>query len=225
MNVYDVQCPVFQEEGGICVTSPFGWRVHPVSGRGEGHKGVDIVRWTGYGNTATITAFAPGTVQSVRDSVRGTDTVNAANSAGNYVIVDHGGGWVSKYFHLQYGSVVVKPGEQVRAGQAVGYMGNTGNSTGAHLHFQLEHDGEPIDALPYLLGEEKISGEEDRTLDISEKTDSEPQEWAREDVEWAVQTGILRGDEQGNLMLREPCTREQMCIFLHRLAMYMEDAR
>lgn len=51
MSVYDVKCPVFMEQGGINVTSPFGWRIHPISGRGDGHKGTDITRWT---TTATL---------------------------------------------------------------------------------------------------------------------------------------------------------------------------
>lgn len=86
MSIYNVQCPVFAESGGFCVTSPFGWRVHPISGRGDGHKGTDITRWTGYSNIATITAFASGTAAAVKDTVPGIDIANPANSAGNYVV-------------------------------------------------------------------------------------------------------------------------------------------
>ena len=120
---YNVKCPVFMESGGINVTSPFGWRIHPISGKGEGHKGTDITRWTGYSNVATITAFAAGKVTAIKDTVPGIDTGNAANSAGNYVIIDHGGGWVTKYFHLRHGSIVVFPGDYIEAGEIIGSMG------------------------------------------------------------------------------------------------------
>lgn len=224
MSVYNVKCPVFMESGGINVTSPFDWRIHPISGKGEGHKGTDITRWTGYSNIATITAFAAGTVTAIRDTVPGIDTGNAANSAGNYVIIDHGGGWVTKYFHLKHGSVCVSVGDRVEAGTVIGYMGATGNSTGVHLHFQIEKDGIPVDGLPYLLGEKSIEREENEmqekeTIKETQRTgqlDSEPQEWAKDAVEWAVRNGIIFGDGEGNLMLRENCTREQMLVFIYR---------
>ena len=221
MSIYNVKCPVFMESGGINVTSPFGWRIHPISGKGEGHKGTDITRWTGYSNVATITAFAAGKVTAIKDTVPGIDTGNAANSAGNYVIIDHGGGWVTKYFHLRHGSIVVFPGDFIEAGEIIGSMGTTGNSTGVHLHFQLEKDGEPVDGLPYLLGNKSIEREgnemqKNETPERAEQQDSEPQEWAKDAVEWAVQNGIIFGDGNGNLMLREPCTREQMLVFIYR---------
>ena len=217
MSIYNVQCPVFAESGGFCVTSPFGWRVHPISGRGDGHKGTDITRWTGYSNIATITAFASGTVVAVKDTVPGIDTANLANSAGNYVVIDHGGGWVTKYFHLRHGSVAVRPGDCVHTGESIGSMGTTGNSTGAHLHFQIEKDGTPVDGLPFLLGEKKIEREGDSMpKEETKRQDSEPQAWAKEAVEWAVRNSVIYGDGSGDLKLREPCTREQMLVFLYR---------
>ncbi len=70
--------------------------------------------------------------------------------AGTAVAVDHGGGWVSRYFHLETGSLRVGPGDRVEAGTLLGWMGKTGRATGEHLHFQLERDGVPVDPLPLL---------------------------------------------------------------------------
>ena len=211
--------PVFAEDGDMQLNSPFAPRIDPISGKkNTQHKGVDIVRFDGYAKTATITAFADGVVTGVKTSVAGVDTDNPNNSAGNYVIIDHGGGWVTKYFHLKYGTVVVTKGQTVRAGDKLGFMGNTGYSSGAHLHFQLEKDGEPIDGLPYLLGEKSFI-EADEPVQVD---DSEPHEWAREAVEWAKANGIIFGDEHGNLRLSEPCTREQMLVFLHRTVKLMQ---
>ena len=78
------------------------------------------------------------------------------------------------------------------------------------LHFQLEMDGEPIDPLPFLLGEEGTPEEH------ADEMDNVPAAWAEEAVAWAVENGILYGDENGNYRLHESCTREMMLVFLHR---------
>lgn len=220
MSIYNVKCPVFLEDGGINVTSPFGWRIHPISGKGEGHAGVDITRWTGYSNLATITAFADGIVTGMRNTVPWVDTDNPANSAGNYIIIDHGGGWVSKYFHLKYDSVCVTIGQKVGAGDEIGYMGTTGNSTGAHLHFQLEKDGTPVDGLPYLLGQKYIKGETEMENEkVETKRDGNtPHTWGKEAVEWAKENNILLGSDSGkaDYRLHDAVTREEMLVFLYR---------
>jgi|GEM_PF-1849933 len=222
MSTYKIeQCPVFEEWGGITVTSPFAPRTDPISGReNTPHNGVDIVLYKGWNTTAYITAFAGGTVIAVKNSVPGKDTVNKNNSAGNYVTIDHGNGYVTKYFHLKYDTICVAKGDRVAARQRIGYMGTTGYSSGAHLHFQIEKDGTPIDGLPYLLGEKSIAAPAADPATTPETTtavqDNEPQPWARDAIEWAQANGIVFGDENGNLMLREPCTREQMLVFIHR---------
>ena len=134
------KCPVFKEDGDVYETAPFGERRGTYT-----HKGVDIVRHIGFNTTATVTAIADGTVIGVRTNVTG---------------VNHGGGMVTKYFHLRYGSIpaAIRKGAKVKAGDTVGYMGNTGDSYGAHLHFQVEQDGKPIDGAPYLKGEKVIGG-------------------------------------------------------------------
>ena len=201
--------PVLTEGTTYRVTSPFGYRTDPVTGEGgQGHKGIDLTLWRGYSALSAIGAAWDGTVTDVRDGVEGFDTVR---SAGNRVTIDHGDGVVTKYYHLANGSIPVQVGDSVTAGQVIGQMGSTGYSTGAHLHFQLEIYGEPVDPQPFLLGEEDIPEE----IPAAEM-DNIPAEWAEEPVAWAVENGILYGDENGNYRLHENCTREMMLVFLYR---------
>ena len=201
--------PVLTEGTTYRVTSPFGYRTDPVTGEGgQGHKGIDLTLWRGYSALSAIGAAWDGTVTDVRDGVEGFDTVR---SAGNRVTIDHGDGVVTKYYHLANGSIPVQVGDSVAAGQVIGQMGSTGYSTGAHLHFQLEIYGEPVDPLPFLLGEEDIPEEIP-----AEEMDNVPAEWAEDAVAWAVENSILYGDENGNYRLHESCTREMMLVFLYR---------
>lgn len=201
--------PVLTEGTTLRVTSPFGYRTDPVTGEGgQGHKGIDLTLWRGYSALSAIGAAWDGTVTDVRDGLEGFDTVH---TAGNRVTIDHGDGVVTKYYHLANGSIPVQVGDSVTAGQVIGQMGSTGYSTGAHLHFQLEIYGEPVDPLPFLLGEEEIPEEIP-----AEEMDNVPAEWAEDAVSWAVENGILYGDENGNYRLHENCTREMMLVFLYR---------
>jgi murein DD-endopeptidase MepM/ murein hydrolase activator NlpD len=192
--------PLLQSGNIYKITSPFGMRDDPVTGAaGEEHKGVDLVLWKEYGMADWITAPWAGTVTDVRDGVEGYD---AQRSAGNRVTIVHGGGLVTKYYHMRRGTVKVQIGDRVEAGQVLGYIGSTGKSTGAHLHFQAEMDGVPFDPLPYITGDLAM--------------DSVPATWAADAVDWAKKKGVLVGFGDGNLRLREPCTREMMLVFLHR---------
>lgn len=203
--------PVLTEGNTLRVTSPFGWRADPVTGTGNGqHKGIDLVLWRGWSALSGIGAAWSGTVTAVRDGVEG---FSRTQSRGNYVIIDHGGGVNSHYYHLAAGSVAVRPGDPVTAGQRLGTMGATGYSTGAHLHFQVEIRGVPTDPLPFLTGEASPFPASGGATEVCDNT---PADWAAEAVQWAVQSGILRGDEHGDYRLHEPCTREMMLVFLHR---------
>ena len=178
------------------------------------HKGIDLVLWQSGSALSGVGAAWDGRVTAVRDTV---DGFSSRESAGNYVIIDHGGGVVTKYYHLEHGTVSAAAGERVYAGQYIGMMGASGYVTGAHLHFQLEIDGVPVDPAPYI----ERSGEEAERLPIggtNADTDisEEPSEWAAEAVAWAQESGILCGDGEGNLRLREPCTREMALVFLWR---------
>jgi murein DD-endopeptidase MepM/ murein hydrolase activator NlpD len=102
-----------------------------------GHTGLDIA------NTYDIPIIAAqeGVVYFV-ERVQGY---------GNQIKLQHPNGWQTHYAHLN--SFVVKAGDYVRQGQLIGYMGNTGNSTGPHLHFELLINDQLVDPLPYLPGE------------------------------------------------------------------------
>jgi murein DD-endopeptidase MepM/ murein hydrolase activator NlpD len=100
---------------------------------GHWHSGIDLAATFG----TPVRATAPGMAQ----------VVESAHGYGLHVIVDHGGGLTSLYGHLQ--AVTVAGGEAVAAGQLIGEVGSTGNSTGPHLHFEIRRDGTAED--PALL--------------------------------------------------------------------------
>lgn len=117
------------------LTSRFGYRMSPVSGRRDFHKGLDISARTG----TPVVAPAAGTVSSV-----GRD-----GAYGNTVNIRHGSGIITKYAHLQ--RYVVKDGQAVRRGTIIGYVGSTGRSTGPHLHYEVLLNGVNVNPLRYIL--------------------------------------------------------------------------
>jgi len=110
------------------VTSPFGYRW------GRLHAGIDI----GVPYGTPIHAAASGTVV----------LAGWTGGYGNYTCIDHGGGMATCYGHQS--SFAVSSGAQVSQGQVIGYVGNTGHSFGAHLHFEVRINGNPVDPLGYL---------------------------------------------------------------------------
>lgn len=115
-------------EGGL-VTSRFGPRNHPILGTEHHHGGIDIAAPQG----SPIHAAAAGIVRHAAEQ----------GGYGNVVILDHGGGVETRYAHCE--SISVEPGQRVEAGAQLGTVGSTGRSTGPHLHFELRHDGIPVD--------------------------------------------------------------------------------
>ena len=85
-------------------------------------------------------------------------------SYGNYIKLDHGDGYETLYAHLA--SVKVKKGQRVRRGEVIGTMGNTGNSYGTHLHFEVRKDGSRIDPTPYLDADLPLTGRIDVTYRV-----------------------------------------------------------
>ena len=138
-----VRTRVLLDPGEFLVTSPFGRRRHPVTGEeGAMHAGVDGALWNGRMLLETgICAWREGVVSEAADGT---------GPAGTFAVIDHGGGWTSRSFHLEAGSLRVGPGDRVAAGALLGWMGRTGRATGEHLHFQLERDGVPVDPTPLL---------------------------------------------------------------------------
>ncbi len=120
------------------LTSPFGPRW------GRNHNGVDI----GGGQGTAIVASRPGTVVTVISSCHPTSSWGCGGGFGNYVTIAHAGGMATIYAHLA--TVSVGAGQQVEAGQALGTMGNSGNSYGRHLHFEVREAGAPRNPCGYI---------------------------------------------------------------------------
>jgi len=119
------------------ITSYYGYRIHPIYGSQRFHSGVDIGARMG----EPIYAANAGTV-----IVSGFNT----GGYGNYIMVDHGGGYVTLYAHNSSNAVSV--GQTVAKGQVIGYVGSTGASTGPHLHFEVRVNGSAVNPLPYVQG-------------------------------------------------------------------------
>lgn len=126
------------------VTSGYGGRNAPKTSGGYGssnHDGIDIGGTGGNLNGQAADSIGGGKVTEV-----GYDE----NGYGNYVVVDHGNGYTSLYGHLQ--KATVKQGETVSAGQQVGVIGSTGNSSGPHLHLRVRKNGQSIDPRTVIPG-------------------------------------------------------------------------
>jgi murein DD-endopeptidase MepM/ murein hydrolase activator NlpD len=113
----------------VRVTSGFGMRVHPMTGRSAHHDGVDISAPRG----TAIPVARPGVV------IR----AEKAGGYGNVVVVDHGDGVQTRYAHCD--RLDVTPGQRVEAGDVLGTVGSTGRSTGPHLHFEVRIEGRAVD--------------------------------------------------------------------------------
>ncbi|QRN86775.1 peptidoglycan DD-metalloendopeptidase family protein [Clostridia bacterium] len=119
------------------ITSPYGWRIHPITKKRSMHTGIDIAANGG----SRIVAAANGTV------------IYAAwyGAYGNCTIIDHGGGLTSMYGHQS--KLAVQKGDIVIKGNTIGYVGTTGLSTGNHLHFEVRIQGNHTSPWPYLNGD------------------------------------------------------------------------
>lgn len=111
------------------------------------HKGIDLVKYKG--QVSNILAHSYGKVVAVVKNYKTTD--KAGSSYGNYVKIKHDNGYYTLYAHLKYGSVSVNVDDTVQKGQIIGFMGNTGHSQGAHLHFEVRNEKDiRIDPTPYI---------------------------------------------------------------------------
>jgi hypothetical protein len=119
----------------------------------DGHKGTDIrlKNYVAMDVGVDVLAAASGTVLRTRDSMPdinvreiGAEAIKN-REAGNSVIIDHGDGWVTQYAHMKRGSIAVKPGQMVKAGDRLGQVGLSGNTEFPHLHFEVRHDDRPVD--------------------------------------------------------------------------------
>ncbi|MHB8842558.1 MAG: M23 family metallopeptidase, partial [Candidatus Aquicultor sp.] len=116
------------------ITSPFGWRFHPVLGYSRMHTGIDL----GCGSGTSVHATKGGTVIMA----------GWMGGYGNAVVIDHGEGISSLYGHNK--SLTVSAGQHVVQGQVIAHSGSTGMSTGPHLHFEIRVNGNPQNPLSFL---------------------------------------------------------------------------
>ncbi|XCB30453.1 M23 family metallopeptidase [Arcanobacterium hippocoleae] len=125
----------------LYVTSPFGYRINPVSHRPELHRGVDFRSRCGDVQRAAMS----GTVWKIYSAASGF-------TGGNAVYMNHGmvngSSWVTVHMHLS--RVDVHVGQKIQKGQQIGLTGTTGWSTGCHLHFELWRNGTPINAMSII---------------------------------------------------------------------------
>lgn len=116
------------------ISSPFGYREDPINGETGFHSGVDMQAKRG----EKVKATADGTV--IQASSNG--------DYGHFVEISHGNGFTTSFAHLQ--EYKVKKGEKVKRGQVIGLVGNTGRSTGVHLHYELCQNGDPINPVTFM---------------------------------------------------------------------------
>lgn len=119
---------------GFWLTGYFGGRSDPFSGEQGFHSGLDLSTDKGQ----PVYATADGTVE----------LASYSGDYGNLIVIQHGFGLTTRYGHLS--AFGVKPGESVRRGQVIGYVGSTGRSTGAHLHYEILANGQLLDPLKLL---------------------------------------------------------------------------
>ncbi len=207
-------------KGAFRVTSIYGMRT--LNGVTRFHHGLDLVGL----DDIIVYAISAGTVR----------TGFQANEAGNFVVVTMKDGRRVYYMHLK--SFLVPNGAFVAKGQAIGIMGNTGHSYGAHTHLELRPKGTSYESLdiaaftgiPNKLGvyyynpneqeESAVTQEkfdemmEDYLRRLAEKP---PEEWSKEERDFCEKRGILRGDSDGKMRYKSYVTREEAAAIAYRI--------
>lgn len=120
------------------ISDPFGMRLHPIHRIPKMHTGVDFAAPRG----TPIYATGAGVVKRAKSSLGGY---------GNQVVIDHGYGFLTRYCHMQ--GFTVKPGQRVTRGQCIGYVGSTGISTSAHLHYEVEKNRKKVNPAHYFMND------------------------------------------------------------------------
>ena len=119
---------------GVVITSPYGYRYHPIDGGYRFHNGVDLAVAQG----TPVYATKSGTVT----------TATFSSGYGYYVTINHGDGFSSLYGHMTH--YTVSSGDYVNQGDLIGYVGSTGYSTGPHLHFTMFYNGATVNPMDYV---------------------------------------------------------------------------
>jgi murein DD-endopeptidase MepM/ murein hydrolase activator NlpD len=130
--------PINQKDLSHAVTSGFGWRTHPIYKTQIFHAGMDFSAEQG----TPIYATGDGVIDKAEMSVQGY---------GNHVVIDHGFGYQTLYAHMS--RMLPKPGQKVKRGELIGYVGNTGLSTGPHIHYEVIKNGEKVNPINYYYND------------------------------------------------------------------------
>ncbi len=130
------QTPTIWPTSGF-ITSGFGMRIDPFTGKQSFHKGIDIA--TNLGNP--VVAPADGVVVETKNDRIG----------GKTILISHGGGLSTLYYHLD--KFLVRPGQKVKRGDIIGLVGKTGKALGPHLHYEVQVNGRSVNPLQYILEE------------------------------------------------------------------------
>ena len=135
------------------VASGYGWRIHPIYKTQKLHTGMDFTAPVG----TEIYATGNGLINKIEKDGRGY---------GNNVIINHGYGYETLYGHMS--KIIVRAGQKVSRGDLIGYVGNSGSSTGPHLHYEVRKNNNPINPVNYYFND--LTPEEyERMLEISSR--------------------------------------------------------
>ena len=135
------------------IASGFSYRIHPIYKIMHFHTGMDFTAPTG----TEIYATGDGTIDKAE---------NEGNGYGNHIIINHGYGYQTLYGHMS--RFKVKPGQKVKRGEVIGYVGNTGTSTGPHVHYEVIKNGEKINPVNFYYSD--LSPEEyEKMIDLSSR--------------------------------------------------------
>ena len=154
--------PINPDRSKYRLSSSFGYRVDPVYGRSARHQGVDFAMDPGN----PIYSTGDGVVESVKFEFFGY---------GNHVVIDHGFGYKTRYAHLR--NIGVVEGMKVKRGECIGESGNSGKSTGPHLHYEVIYKGSPVNPSNYYdlsMTPEEYATMVQSTDDMSEKMTLHP---------------------------------------------------
>ncbi len=175
-----------------------------------GHRGIDITC-----GKREVYATCDGVVRVVSYDSAGW---------GYYISVGDSSGKRHIFCHLEKGSIRVKVGQRVDRTTVMARMGSTGNSTGVHLHYQINNaENVPINPCPHLgIPNQKgiydsadYAAEEDK--DMTFKDSDKIGKWAKDAVDRVSDKGLMLGDDNGNFNPKDPLTREQAAVIFDRL--------
>ncbi len=153
--------PIVPLSGSYRISSPFGYRVHPIRKVRIFHEGVDFA--TGKVGPE-IFCTGDGVVEKVKYNFFGY---------GNEVVINHGFGYKTRYAHMQ--KIMVNRGETVKRGQMIGTVGNTGASTGPHLHYEVLYRNRQVDPMSFMdltMGADEYKAMTDKVKEESEHSDN-----------------------------------------------------